>query len=432
VTGPPDRRDRRRRRRSPNRIIVEPDPNLMRKAPPRSEPDTSAAPGSGAESPEESAAATGEFPAIKPEAAKSKAALAQAPKAAPPAEAPPAKAPISEAPAPAATAAPVPETAAPAATAEPAPDDYAPAGVSSSVPPLELKGLTHRWGEVTALDGVSFIVPRGAICGLIGPDGSGKTTLMRIVATLVAQTGGTASVEGHDTSDERQAVRQQIGYVPSAPGLYEEMRVGEYLNYFAAIYGLSSRRRASRIDGLLALMHLNEAAGEHVDGLSESMRLRLSVARALIHNPSLLLLDEPSAGLDPRSRVDLRDLLSGLKAQGITTLVSSHVMSDLSDVCTHVVTLERGRVTAAGRLDELLSAAKNVSRVKLTVLADEAVTRELLETVEAVISVSGHGGRFDLGFAGDDAQASALLARLIAAGIPVAEFTPVHGKAGHR
>jgi ABC-2 type transport system ATP-binding protein len=360
----------------------------------------------------------------------------QARAAAPEVEAPEVEAPAPEVEAPA----PEVETEAPEVEA-PAPEDAAPMpGVRERGPehaagppqarergpeaPIQIQGLTHRWGETTALDGVSFAVPRGAVCGLVGADGAGKTTLLRIAATLVSQTGGSIWVEGHDTATERPAVRRAIGFVPDVFGLYEDMRVWEYLDFFGAAYGLTHHRRATRIDGLLELVHLSGLRNEHIESLSRGMAQRLCLARALIHDPSVLLVDEPATALEPRDRVELRDLLAGLVGQGITTLISSHVLSDVADVCTHVVTLEHGRVTSAGRLDELATSARAVGRLRLVVLADEAAARRLLESAEAVVSVTGSEGRLMVGFTGGDAQAAALLDRLMAAGIPVSEFTP--------
>ena len=296
----------------------------------------------------------------------------------------------------------------------------------SETPAIDVMNVTHRYGATVALDGVTFSVPEGSICGLVGPNGAGKTTLLSIAATLMPPGGGQVEVMGHDVVVERSEVRKAIGYLPDFFGVYEDMKVWEYLDYFGAAYRLTPEVRRERIPGLLELVQLTGKHDDYVESLSRGMQQRLCLARTLIHDPRVLLLDEPAAGLDPRARVELRDLLRGLGEQGITILISSHVLADLADICTHVVVIEKGRLVSAGPLDDLIRMVTGYTRIRVRVTSSFERARRIVEGYPGVAEVAGAADELMVRFDGDDQAAAALLGRLVRGRVPVVEFTPEH------
>ncbi|HEX5504023.1 MAG TPA: ABC transporter ATP-binding protein [Thermomicrobiales bacterium] len=324
-------------------------------------------------------------------------------------------------------------------------------------PVVETRGLTKRYGPFLALDALDLTVGPGVVFGFIGPNGAGKTTAMRIVATLLDATSGDAWVAGHSVTREPQAVRRAIGYMPDSFGVYDNMKVWEYLDFFAATYGIERARRLGLIDDLLALVDLSEKKDSYVEALSRGMKQRLCLARTLVHDPQLLILDEPASGLDPRARIELRALLRQLGALGKTVVVSSHILTELADICDEVGIIERGRLLAAGPVGELLRQAQANRRVVARLLPDGALGDEELAArvgsipgvlaldIEALPPARAHlapppavatgsdvgapellgaapadGGRLvRVEFAGDDRALAGLLRELVARGLPV-------------
>ncbi len=226
-------------------------------------------------------------------------------------------------------------------------------------------GLTKRYGQLRAVDNVDFFVPKGSIYGLIGPNGAGKSTLMSMSASLLLPTEGRIMVEGHDPITESASVRLKIGYMPDGLGVYEGMNVSEYLEFFAAAYRIPRDEWADLTSSLLELVELEVKRTAQVNSLSRGMKQRLSLARALVHSPSLLILDEPASGLDPRARIELRHLMENLNAMGKTILVSSHILTELQEVCTHVGIMEAGRVLVSGSPNEIAERLKPEPRVRV-------------------------------------------------------------------
>jgi ABC-2 type transport system ATP-binding protein len=242
-------------------------------------------------------------------------------------------------------------------------------------------GVVKRYGTLRAVDRVDFHVPRGSVYGLIGPNGAGKSTLMSIAASLLLPNEGMIRVEGHDPITESEQVRRRIGYMPDGLGVYEGMSVAQYIEFFAAAYKIPRDRWPSLTDGLLELVELEVKRTSPVNSLSRGMKQRLSLARALVHEPDLLILDEPASGLDPRARIELRHLLTNLNAMGKTILVSSHILTELQEVCSHVGIMEAGRLLASGSPAEILAQARAVARVQAT-FADG--TTEILDLPEGM------------------------------------------------
>lgn len=220
---------------------------------------------------------------------------------------------------------------------------------------IEVRGLEKRYGDLSALSGLSFEVAEGEIFGFIGPNGAGKTTTIRILATLLLPSAGRAWICGHDVTQAPDAVRELLGYMPDHWGVYPDLTVREYLEFFAASFGIPRRARASAVSGAMELTDLGGLAERLAGTLSKGMRQRLCLAKTLVHDPRLLILDEPADGLDPRARIELRALLRELAEMGKTVLISSHILSELSDLVTSVAILERGRLLASGPVEEVVA-----------------------------------------------------------------------------
>jgi ABC-2 type transport system ATP-binding protein len=298
---------------------------------------------------------------------------------------------------------------------------------------IEIHGLTKKYGDLVALDNLTLSVDEGAVVGFIGPNGAGKTTTMRILTTLLQPTSGQAWIGGHEVTQKPDAVRAMIGYMPDFFGVYEEMKVWEYLDFFAACYGIAREVRSDMIGDLLALVDLGHKREAFVDELSRGMKQRLYLARTLTHDPQVLILDEPASGLDPRARIEMRELLRELKQMGKTIFFSSHILSEVADICTSIAILEAGRLVAYGDMEEMKKQLRAHRLVEVRVLGDPAPLQEFLLGAPDIASVLAPPevdlptGTLRFDFTGDDAGLSALLGRMVAAGIPVVGFSEVTG-----
>ena len=259
--------------------------------------------------------------------------------------------------------------------------------MATVAPVVETRGLTKRYGPFLALDSLDLSIAPGVVFGFIGPNGAGKTTTMRILATLLDPTSGEAWVGGYSVLRDQQGVRTVIGYMPDQFGVYDNMKVWEYLDFFAAAYGIARGQRLGLIDDLLALVDLSEKKDGYVEGLSRGMKQRLCLARTLVHDPQLLILDEPASGLDPRARIELRALLRQLGALGKTVIVSSHILTEMADICDQVGIVERGRLLAAGPVDALLRQVQTNRILLVRLLADRRVGDD--EVIERVRQIPG-------------------------------------------
>jgi ABC-2 type transport system ATP-binding protein len=268
-------------------------------------------------------------------------------------------------------------------------------------PAVVTRGLTKAYGSLIAVNDLDLEVPAGAVFGLIGPNGAGKTTTMSILASLLKPTAGEALVAGFDPVSQAREVRRRVGYMPDVVGVYDNLRVDEYLQFFAGAYKVPKTSWPALVDGLLELVDLTTKRSAIVNDLSRGMKQRLSLARALVHDPQVLILDEPASGLDPRARIDLRALITELQAMGKTILISSHILPELQEVCSHIAIIEAGRLLAHGE------------------------PRNILDRL-------GHGRTIAVRFAGgeertytvaDEREQGELLRRLIDEGHTVVEFT---------
>jgi ABC-2 type transport system ATP-binding protein len=292
---------------------------------------------------------------------------------------------------------------------------------------IETRGLVKRYDGELAVAGIDLVVAAGEIYGLVGPNGAGKTTTMRILATLLAPTAGEAMVCGVGVTSDPIEVRRRIGYMPDFYGVYDDMRVWEYLDFFARCYSVPAARRVGMIGELLEIVGLGDRRDSYVEALSRGMRQRLCLAHTLVHDPQLLILDEPASGLDPRARVEMREILRELSGMGKTILVSSHILPELAELCTSVGIMDHGRLLRSGRIGDIERSLRATALLRIEVLSDPAAAIEWLGTDERVgdvLDVSGAGlTRLDVPFDGSADEQAAFLRSMIEAGHLVSSFS---------
>ncbi len=291
---------------------------------------------------------------------------------------------------------------------------------------VRTEGLVKRYDGTLAVAGVDLSVQSGEIFGLVGPNGAGKTTTLRILATLLQPSAGSAEIAGMSVTRNPDHVRRVLGFMPDAFGVYDDMKVWEYLDFFARCYGLTPAARRRVIADLLELVDLGDKRDAYVQTLSRGMQQRLCLAHALVHDPQVLLLDEPASGLDPRARVELRELLRELRAMGKTILISSHILPELEELCTSVAIIDRGQVLAQGRVADIERRLRfgAVLRVRLLLEGEalDAARDRFAADPDVASAVVLEDGTIELGFRGDDEATARLLASSIAAGLPILTF----------
>ncbi len=257
---------------------------------------------------------------------------------------------------------------------------------------VETINLTKRYGKLVALNNLHLKIEDGECFGYIGPNGAGKTTTIKILATLLQPTWGEARVCGHVVGYESRKIRPLIGYVPDFFGAYEDMVVQEYLEFFASAYNIVGQQRKRVVGDVLELTDLVYKRDALVDSLSRGMQQRLSIARVLLHDPKVLLLDEPASGLDPRARIEIRELLKELRRMGKTIIISSHILHELAELCTTIGIIEQGKLLFHGAIEEILERAKTGTKLHVRVAEQQDLAALMLERVKGVKEVSQHNG----------------------------------------
>ncbi len=298
---------------------------------------------------------------------------------------------------------------------------------------IQTRNLTRYYGKVPAVQDLNLAVPKGALFGLIGPNGAGKTTTLRMLAGLLEPSSGEILINDEPTNGDWQQLRWQIGYMPDFFGVYDDLVVWEYLDFFARCYNLPAARRKQVVDELLELVDLQDKRDSYVQTLSRGMRQRLCLAHALVHDPSVLLLDEPASGLDPRARVEMRELLRELGAMGKTVILSSHILSELAELCDSIGIIDKGRLVTSGRLDDIRAHAQRGRRLNVRVLSGVEEAENALrnypgvgEILRAEMPESQPAQELEVDFEGDEEAVAGLLESLVLNKVRVAGFSEDH------
>jgi ABC-2 type transport system ATP-binding protein len=296
-------------------------------------------------------------------------------------------------------------------------------------PAVRVRGLVKRYGRLLAVDHLDLDVPVGSVVGLIGPNGAGKTTTMSAITTLLRPDQGTIEVFGHDPLEQPRDVRGVVGWMPDFFGLYDGLTCAEYLDFFAAAYRVAPADRTRRVSDLLELVELAHKRDTDVAGLSRGMQQRLALARTLVHDPRLLVLDEPASGLDPRARIDLREILLELARQGKTILISSHILAELGELCDRVAIVQHGRVLAQGTPDEIRARSRATHSVHARILGGpDEVQRAVAVAREAgAVNAVGQGPSMFAELTGGEEAAADLLTALVGAGLRIVSYADRDG-----
>ena len=296
------------------------------------------------------------------------------------------------------------------------------AGVDASAPAVSVRHLRKEYGDTVALENLDLVIPRGEVFGLIGPNGAGKTTLIRILSTLLEPTYGEAFVCGVDVLRDPLAVHPKIGYMSDFFSLYETMLVWEYLDHFARCYGVSRERSESLIGEVLELVGLEVRRDAEIRSLSRGMRQRICFAKSLMHEPELLLLDEPASGLDPAGRIEFRELIKNLHQMGKTVVVSSHILTEMADYATSIAILEEGKLVKQGRVDDILRELQADVTLLIEPASDADRLQSLLQQDERVVGLSHANGAVSCSWSGGKDSLPDLHRRLVEANVPLISF----------
>ncbi|MBP3203926.1 MAG: ABC transporter ATP-binding protein [Lachnospiraceae bacterium] len=287
---------------------------------------------------------------------------------------------------------------------------------------LYINDLTKNYGSFTAVNHLSLHIPEGDLFGFVGPNGAGKTTTIRIVCGLLKASGGNVKIGDCAAAVGSNEMKRMIGYVPDFFGVYDNLKVKEYMDMYGSMYGMDSRDIAKLTDDLLELVNLTDKKEVYVDTLSRGMKQRLCVARALLHNPKLLILDEPSSGLDPRARVEMKELLKNLHSMGKTIVISSHILSELSEMCNSIGIMNRGQLMTAGRIEDVMQHFSGGRKLHIRVISEmEPAVRLMQEQAQAIVE-SVRENEIIVSYQGTDEQTGALLRNLLQNQVVVTDF----------
>ncbi len=292
---------------------------------------------------------------------------------------------------------------------------------------LKITNLVKKYGKFTAVDNLSMEISEGQIFGFVGANGAGKTTTMRIVAGLLQPTSGEILVDGADILSSSRKVKKKIGYMPDFFGVYDDLKVDEYMNFYSGIYGIPYRERKAISDQLLELVDLGYKKDFYVDSLSRGMKQRLCLARSLIHDPKLLILDEPASGLDPRARVEMKNILRELKNMGKTILISSHILSELAEMCTVIGIIDKGRMSVSGSVEEITEKLTRTGKLKIKVRDRLEQAVKLLQEQPSIGEIAINGDIVEADTGADEQVLSDILKRLVMQDIPIVSFAQTGG-----
>src|SRR5437764_10819755 len=297
-----------------------------------------------------------------------------------------------------------------------------PPPLSNGTPAVQTFALTRLYGSMIALNALNLTVNKGDLFGFIGSNGAGKTTTLRILATFLAPSAGQASVLGHDVVRDADAVRHVIGYMPDFFGVYKDMEVTEYLDFFGACYKIPTAKREKAVDDVLELVGLTERKGALIGALSRGMQQRLGLARVLIHDPQLLLLDEPASGLDPRARIEMMAILQELQRLGKTIIISSHILSELQTLCNRVAIIEKGKLIYSGPVQGVRDQMSQGRVIWVRVSSNQTQAVELLKARPEITEISTVDGEIKITLASQDIDHSIVADVLVRGGARLIEL----------
>ncbi len=290
---------------------------------------------------------------------------------------------------------------------------------------IELRNFTKVYGDLTAVDQLDLKIEAGELFGFIGPNGAGKSTTIRFLATLLKATSGEGTVNGFSVTRDPLNVRRSVGYMPDAFGVYDGMRVWEFLDFFAVAYRIGKSKRKQVIGDVLELLDLTHKKNDFVNGLSRGMKQRLCLAKTLVHDPPVLILDEPASGLDPRARLEVKALLIELRKMGKTIIISSHILSELADCCTSIGIIERGQLLMHGSIDDVYRRIRRNRQVEIRFNQENGrldVALSIIRSMPETLDVRVQDNRITLEIEADDEKLADLMDRLIAEGVKMHSF----------
>ncbi|OGO77046.1 MAG: ABC transporter [Clostridiales bacterium GWB2_37_7] len=292
---------------------------------------------------------------------------------------------------------------------------------------LEIKNLHKRYGKTYAVSDLNLSIPEGEIFGFVGPNGAGKSTTMKIICGLLTATSGEVYVDGVDALRQNKKIKEKIGYMPDFFGVYDDLKVDEYLDFYASVYKIKEENKRKIIADLLELVDLSRKKDSYVDNLSRGMKQRLCLARSLIHNPKILILDEPASGLDPRARVEMKAILRNLKDMGKTILISSHILSELAEMCTSIGIIDNGKMVISGTVSEIMQQVYSKKLIQIKVNGKLEETVMILKEFPFIDKITTGENLIQAGFDGGDDDMSRVLSSLVTRAIPVATFAQLEG-----
>lgn len=287
---------------------------------------------------------------------------------------------------------------------------------------IEIQGLTKIFGTFQALKGIDLNIPKGSVFGFVGPNGAGKSTTMSIIATLMLPTEGTVKVDGLDVTEHPHEVRKKIGYMPDFFGVYDQLKTVEYLHFYGGSYGIPRKEREQLIPQLLELVNLSDKKDAYVDSLSRGMKQRLCLARCLVHDPELLILDEPASGLDPRARIEMREILKELKSMGKTIIISSHILPELAEMVDEIGVIEHGDMIAVGNINRIQQQLMAKRQLTIKTSGRQEELKQFLLDQPLVQGVFIDGIKLEVQFSGQDAEQAALLKTILQADYEVISY----------
>lgn len=292
---------------------------------------------------------------------------------------------------------------------------------------LEIKHLMKKYGKFTAVDDLNLTIPESSIFGFVGPNGAGKTTTMKIMSGLLKATDGSVMIDGVDVTKNPKALKEHIGYMPDFFGVYDDLKVSEYMDFYAGTYYIPYEQREDLINNLLEIVDLSHKKDAYVDGLSRGMKQRLCLARSLIHDPKLLILDEPASGLDPRARVEMKEVLKQLQTMGKTIIISSHILPELAEMCTEVGIIDKGHIVVQGTVQEIMKQMTKVRRIQIRPLENMTALMKLLEEQPIVEDVIENTFDVEFSYQGEDKELAGLLKQIVLADIEMVYFKEKEG-----